>query len=230
MGSTVSNQKLSVCTEGTDHKAIQTAPDVCRVPGVPSPVPFPNTVETTKLAAGKTTKTFIKEKAIWTAAGELGPPSDPGHAGRNNGVGSGTYRDVARPTSYSPDVFAEGKALVRLSDTTTQNRGNAPGAVVGSAPAAPPPDKNKQELIDKIQKLLIKKYGSMSAETMKKLFDEYDKNKDGNLDDDELTKMFEDADIGGKLTRWKWVDKVIEALDTGKDKKISWDEFWATMK
>lgn len=133
MSSTASNQGRTIVTQATQHVALFTAPDMCFVPGTPPPQPFPNVVQSEMLAAGKTVRSFIAGAAVWTAAGELGPPSKPAHPGTAGGVKSGTYIQEAKPTSYSPDVFFEGNAVVRVFDTTTQNHANTVGFVIPEA-------------------------------------------------------------------------------------------------
>jgi Ca2+-binding EF-hand superfamily protein len=90
--------------------------------------------------------------------------------------------------------------------------------------------KEQEELVEKIQKLLKKKYGDSSIENMRKLFDEYDRDKDQKISPDELEKLLKDAEVGNALTRGAWVKGVIGALDTNSDKKIDWDEFTAAIK
>jgi hypothetical protein len=133
MSSTASNAKRTIVTKGTAHVAMQTAPDMCLIPGQATPVPFPNYVKSEKLLKGQTTKTFIDNKPVWTSIGELGPLSEPAHAGTAGGVKSHTYRFEAKPTSYSSDVFFEGNPVVRAFDTTTQNHDNTVGLVVPEA-------------------------------------------------------------------------------------------------
>jgi hypothetical protein len=126
---TVTNAALGVATKGTPHAAIADSPDFCFVPGKQVPVAFPNWVESKMLAKGQTAKTFIAEHPVWTAVGELGPASEPAHEGTNKGVKSKTYRAEATPTSYSADVFFEGSAVVRTTDSTLQNQDNTLGKV-----------------------------------------------------------------------------------------------------
>lgn len=135
MARTTSNEKRTIVTKGTQHEAFATSDDVCKLPGGKAQ-PFPNWVSSEKLAKGQTTTTFIDSQPVWTKVGELGPPSEPAHAGTAGGVKSGTYRFEARPTSYSKDVFMEGNAVVRAFDTTTQNHGNTVGIVVPAELAA----------------------------------------------------------------------------------------------
>ena len=81
------------------------------------------------------------------------------------------------------------------------------------------------ELQDKIQRLLLRKFGHTSPESMRKLFNEYDKNKNGNIDKGELEQLLKDADVGTGLTRGAWANGIIKKMDTGSDKSISWKEF-----
>lgn len=86
-------------------------------------------------------------------------------------------------------------------------------------------DEKQIELQEKIKALLLRKYGSTSRESMEKLFKSYDKNKNGDIDKSELEQLLKDADIGNGLTRGMWASGIIEKLDSGRDKSISWKEF-----
>jgi Ca2+-binding EF-hand superfamily protein len=88
----------------------------------------------------------------------------------------------------------------------------------------------QQQLVEKIEALLQKKYGGTDEGAMKKLFDSYDGNADGKIDKGELTQLLKDVDIGNTLTRGVWVKGIIEKLDLNADKAISWDEFKAVLK
>jgi Ca2+-binding EF-hand superfamily protein len=88
----------------------------------------------------------------------------------------------------------------------------------------------QQQLVEKIEALLKKKYGAVDEASMKKLFDAYDANSDGKIDKGELTQLLKDADIGNALTRGAWVKGIIDKLDQNADKAISWDEFKVATK
>ena len=90
--------------------------------------------------------------------------------------------------------------------------------------------KEQEELVAKIQALLEKKYGDTSLESMRKLFDEYDRDKDQKISPDELETLLKDAGIGNGLTRGAWVKGVVGALDQNGDKKIDWKEFTDAVK
>jgi Ca2+-binding EF-hand superfamily protein len=90
--------------------------------------------------------------------------------------------------------------------------------------------KEQEELVEKIQKLVRKKYGDASMESMRKLFDEYDVDKDQKISPQELERLLKDADVGNSFTRGMWVKGVVGALDKNDDKKIDWDEFTDAVK
>ena len=91
-------------------------------------------------------------------------------------------------------------------------------------------DKEQRELVEKVRKLVRKKYGEESLENMRRLFDEYDRDGDQKIGADELETLLEDADIGNGFTRAAWVKGVIGALDQNADRKVGWDEFTAAVK
>lgn len=90
--------------------------------------------------------------------------------------------------------------------------------------------KEQQELVEKVQKLVQKRYGAPSVENMRKLFDAYDRDGDRRIDANELEALLKDADIGNGFTRAAWVKGVVAALDQNGDRKIGWDEFTAAIK
>jgi hypothetical protein len=137
MPNTTSNQNRPIANKGSTHVAAATTPDVHHVDLLPAVhIPFPNTVPSTRLLEGATTNTFIGKQPIWTEAGALGPLSDPEHDWAKPGIKSKTYRLEAKATSWAADVYAEGKAVIRTYDTTTQNHANTEGLVLPDALAA----------------------------------------------------------------------------------------------
>lgn len=132
MSDTAGNQDLAIATNGTSHVATTMGPtDVCKLPNN-VPAPFPNFIATSGNLKNGTTNTFVANKPVWIQRSYLGPTSDPGHPGVNKGVASGTYRGIARATSWSKDVQKEGQFVVRTNDSTTQNNANTSGMVAGS--------------------------------------------------------------------------------------------------
>jgi Ca2+-binding EF-hand superfamily protein len=85
--------------------------------------------------------------------------------------------------------------------------------------------KEQDELVEKVKGLMGRKYGGSDAAAMRKLFDDYDRDRDGKIDAGELEGLLKDAGVGNALTRGAWIKGVIQALDTSGDRKIDWDEF-----
>lgn len=85
----------------------------------------------------------------------------------------------------------------------------------------------QQQLVDAIGTYLQQNFGGRSPESMRKLFDRYDVDRDGKITKPELTQLLKDVDIGNSLTRGAWVRGIIDKLDSNHDKAISWDEFQA---
>ncbi len=129
----VSNHDKMIATTKSGHIALAfPATDTCWDASYETIVPGDNYIDTAHLGSGKTTKTFIHDANVWTAAGLIdAAPSDPAHAGVGGGLASGTYRKEAAPTSYSQDVKFEGNGVVRTMDSTTQNHANTKGLVDG---------------------------------------------------------------------------------------------------
>ena len=124
----VTNAGRTVANKGSDHIAAAIAPDRCYVGKKAKD--FSNWVRSTELKKGQTTTVFIDKHAIWTSIGELGPLSEPAHAGKNGGVVSKTYRFEAKAISYSRDLYYENNLAVRTNDLTSQNHDNTVGRVV----------------------------------------------------------------------------------------------------
>ena len=90
--------------------------------------------------------------------------------------------------------------------------------------------REQQELVEKIEALLQKKYGATDEAAMKKLFDAYDGNADGKIDKSELSRLLKDADVGNSLTRGAWTKGILEKLDQNDDQAIAWEEFKVATK
>ena len=84
---------------------------------------------------------------------------------------------------------------------------------------------NKEELISKISALLRKKYGNTSEGSQKRLFDEHDRDSDGQIDTDELAALLTEAKVGNRISRGFWVRGIMGQMDTDGDGKISWPEY-----
>jgi hypothetical protein len=105
------------------------APDVCKVPAVPSPIPtpFPN-VGMVANSVATSTKVMIQNMPVVVLTSKI-PSSMGDQAGSLGGVVSGV---VGGPVSFckgSSKVFAEGKPVVTLTAVTAHNgvSANVPG-------------------------------------------------------------------------------------------------------
>jgi hypothetical protein len=109
---------------------------VCLTPAPPSspvPIPYPNIGQLSDATATAGT-VFAGGKEVVTSESVISTTSGD-EAGSSGGVTSGTTKGKVEFSSSSTTVFAnEGKGVVRLSDTTKQNNGNAVGVVLGGFP------------------------------------------------------------------------------------------------
>ena len=85
--------------------------------------------------------------------------------------------------------------------------------------------REQEELVQKVKALMTKKFGSAGPEAMRKLFDAYDRDGDGNIDAGDLEGLLMDAGVGNGLTRGAWIKGIISAMDESGDKRIDWAEF-----
>jgi len=137
MGTTTSNEDKGITTTTSDHKAVNTEPDICWNPPVTVQVPCKNEVETKKATGHTSPKTVISEGMIVRVQDAIGPPSvaDPaGNTGNGGGVTSHTYQMEAKITTGSKNVTAEDKPVGRQGDPTSQNHVNTVGHITGSNP------------------------------------------------------------------------------------------------
>jgi hypothetical protein len=110
-------------------------PDVCLTPAPPSspvPIPYPNIGQLSE-ATGTASTVLAGGNEVVTSNSSI-PTTSGDEAGSSGGVTSGTIKGKVEFITFSMTVFAEGNNIVRLSDTTTQNDGNAVGQVLGGLP------------------------------------------------------------------------------------------------
>jgi hypothetical protein len=112
-------------------------PDVCLTPAPPAPpipIPYPNIAQLAD-AIGTATNVNAGGKPVVTEASSIPQPKSTGdEAGSVGGVTSGVTKGECKFTKFSTTVKANGKGIVRLGDTTTQNNQNAVGTVLGGLP------------------------------------------------------------------------------------------------
>jgi len=110
-------------------------PDVCNTPAGPYmvPIPYPNIGQ---LSDAINVSTTVKVKGNFVILQDSEIPFTSGdEAGSGGGVVSGTtIKGKVEFASYSSKVKINGKFPVRMTDTTTQNKGNANGVVLGGEP------------------------------------------------------------------------------------------------
>jgi len=110
-------------------------PDVCLTPAPPSspvPIPYPNIAQLSD-ATDTASDVNAGGKPVVTEASSIASSSGD-EAGSSGGVSSGTTKGECKFTTFSSTVKANGKGVVRLGDSTTQNKENAVGTVLGGLP------------------------------------------------------------------------------------------------
>jgi uncharacterized Zn-binding protein involved in type VI secretion len=136
---------LTVVHRGSGGMAMATVPDVCKTPSSagPIPIPYPNLAQSSDLISGTTTVTVCGQSAAIQGSKLCKSTGD--EAGSLGGVASGVFIGEASFISFSPNVFFEGKPVVRLTDKLLMNKGNtvcAAGIIQAPAfttPAGPAP-------------------------------------------------------------------------------------------
>lgn len=109
-------------------------PNLCNTtipPAGPVPIPYPNIAQladaspvsdTNKELLVKGTKVLLENSKVQNSSGD--EPADPG-----------TKSGECTMSQFSRSVFYNGKGIVRFSDQTSQNGGNAVGMVLSAEPS-----------------------------------------------------------------------------------------------
>ncbi|MEO0975147.1 MAG: DUF4150 domain-containing protein [Pseudomonadota bacterium] len=118
---TVLVNSLTIVHKKSDGVVTCGAPDVCITPNV-GPVPYVNVAFSKDLKKGS--KTVFADGASIALKDSEFKPSTGDEPGRGGGVASGVTRGWAKFTSYSGDVFIEGRNTARLSDSMSMNGNN----------------------------------------------------------------------------------------------------------
>ncbi|MGI2036243.1 DUF4150 domain-containing protein [Rhizobium panacihumi] len=123
MPNTVSANGFTISHKGTGGYEKNSTPDVCLTPSGPVPVPYSIISFSRDLIRG--TRTVFADGghsvAIRGSAHTPGYGDEPGTA---KGVMSGTNLHESTWITYSPNVYAEGKNICRLSDKLFMNNKN----------------------------------------------------------------------------------------------------------
>ncbi|MGS4947725.1 PAAR-like domain-containing protein [Meridianimarinicoccus sp. RP-17] len=110
-------------------------PDVLMTPvpgSSPVPIPYPNIAQLSD-ASDTAASVNAGGKPVVVESSSISSSSG-GEAGSNGGVTSGGQNGECTFSTASSTVFANGAAVVRMGDTTSQNDGNAVGTVLGGLP------------------------------------------------------------------------------------------------
>ena len=120
---TINVNGLSMCHKGSDGVIVAAPPDVCWTPPVPIPIPYPNTAFSADLANGTSSVAADggNSIAIFGSIFAVSYLDEPGCIG---GVASGTVKAYADWITFSPNVFAEGEPICRLTDKMFMNNKN----------------------------------------------------------------------------------------------------------
>jgi hypothetical protein len=115
-------------------------PDVCKTPappGSPIPIPYPNIGQLSDATGvsdnGSKGKVEVGGYYVLLNDSEI-PQTTGDEAGSVGGVRSGVTRGKVTFTQGSASVKIYGQSVVRMSDPTEQNNGNAVGQVIGGVP------------------------------------------------------------------------------------------------
>lgn len=122
MSSTVIVNKRTVVHASSDGVAIAAAPDFCKTPtpGGPVPIPYPNIAKSGDGAQGSSTvKCDGKPVMLKGSNFSMSTGDEAGTAG--GGVSSNKIKGKAEFVSYSMNVKAEAKNVVRLADSMSNN-------------------------------------------------------------------------------------------------------------
>ncbi|PCK09628.1 MAG: hypothetical protein COA42_03040 [Alteromonadaceae bacterium] len=132
MGRSVFANSRNFSHKGSGDKSLCTAPDVCKTPIGTSTPPIPYFVvsQVTKLADGSSTVSI--EGNPTSLAGSSHSKCSGDEPGTAKGVCSSKTTDETKFTSYSFDVKCDGEGVVRAFDTSTMNKVNTIGMVLGS--------------------------------------------------------------------------------------------------
>lgn len=146
MSRTVFANGRSLSHKGSGDKSLSSAPDVCKTPVGNSTPPIPYSVmsQVADLAGGTcSVKINGNSTSIANSKHSKCTGDEPGTA---KGLASGSTKEESAFTSYSFDVKFEGQGAVRHMDTTTMNKANTIGCVLGiMAPPSPPPEPAPRE-------------------------------------------------------------------------------------
>jgi hypothetical protein len=132
MAQTVAANQLTISHKGSVGMEMCSAPDVCKTPAAPSPVPIPYPIisKASDLTGGTTTVSADGGNSI-AIMGSKHAMCNGDQAGSLGGVASGVFGQASEWITFSPTVTADGKSVCRLSDKLTMNNKNTVSGVGG---------------------------------------------------------------------------------------------------
>ena len=112
-------------------QAVAMAPDVCKTPAAPSPlpIPYPN-MGMVNGTDGAIDKVLMENKETVVESSKI-PSSKLDEPGTLGGIISGVNRGQITFKKYSSKVFAKGKKIVHLTSMTAHN-GSNPNVPIGA--------------------------------------------------------------------------------------------------
>lgn len=123
MGVTIAVNGLTISHKGSGGSHMNSAPDVCKTPGKGDPVPYSIKADNGSLVKGTKTVKADGGQMIATSPSEFASCTGDG-GGSMGGVASGTFLKQSNWITYSPNVYAEGNNICRLSDKLFMNNRN----------------------------------------------------------------------------------------------------------
>lgn len=123
MSVTIRVNGLTICHKGSGGQHMNSAPDVCKTPSHGVPVPYMITATNVDLVKGTTTVEADGGNMIAIKPSEFSRCTGD-EAGSMGGVVSGTNIKQSNWITYSPNVYAEGENICRLTDKLFMNNRN----------------------------------------------------------------------------------------------------------
>jgi hypothetical protein len=116
---------IKMCASSKKGGQCLAAPDVCKTPAAPSPLPLPYPNIGTLSGTDKAIDKVMLEKKSTVVESSKIPSSKGDEPGTLKGVKSNTNRGEVQFKKYSSKVFAKGKKIVFHTAVTAHNGSNA---------------------------------------------------------------------------------------------------------
>lgn len=123
MSVTIAVNGLTICHKGSGGTHMNSAPDVCKTPDKAIPIPYSIVAVNGDLVKGTTKVLADGGQMIANKPSEFSKCTGDA-PGSMNGVASGTILKQSNWITYSPNVYAEGQNICRLTDKLFMNNRN----------------------------------------------------------------------------------------------------------